>query len=56
MMQVNNEWVYEDLTPENTLKLLEDLKNGTEKKGPQIKRNASEGPLYRSSLMDFNQV
>lgn len=42
MMQVNNEWVYEDLTPENTvnwmiyikLKLLEDLKNGTEVKGP----------------------
>lgn len=23
MMQVNNEWVYEDLTPENTINILE---------------------------------
>ena len=35
MMQVNNEWVYEDLTPENTKAMLEKWKNGEEpKKGP----------------------
>jgi len=39
MIQVNGEWVYEDLTPENTVQLLENLKTGTEKKGPQINRN-----------------
>ncbi|KAM3133286.1 hypothetical protein pb186bvf_014579 [Paramecium bursaria] len=50
MIQVNNEWVYEDLTPESTLKLLEDLQNGTDKKGPQNGRNQCEGPLGRTSL------
>lgn len=39
MMQVNNEWVYEDLNYENTKTLLDDLKNGKAKPGPQIKRN-----------------
>jgi NADH dehydrogenase (ubiquinone) flavoprotein 2 len=34
MIQVNNEWVYEDLTRENVVKLLEDLKSGKETKGP----------------------
>jgi len=34
MIQVNSKWVYEDLTPENVVKLLKDLENGTEKKGP----------------------
>jgi NADH:ubiquinone oxidoreductase subunit E len=28
MLQINNEWFYEDLTPENTVALLEKLKNG----------------------------
>lgn len=50
MIQVNGEWVYEDLTPENTLQLLESLKNGTDKKGPQINRNDCEGPQGRTSL------
>ena len=30
MMQVNNEWVYEDLTPETTLAILEKWKAGEE--------------------------
>lgn len=41
MIQINGEWVYEDLTPENTVKLLDDLKAGRAKKGPQIDRNAA---------------
>jgi NADH dehydrogenase (ubiquinone) flavoprotein 2 len=39
MIQVNGEWVYEDLTPESTIELLENLKKGTDKKGPQTDRN-----------------
>jgi NADH dehydrogenase (ubiquinone) flavoprotein 2 len=50
MIQVNGEWVYEDLTPENTVELLENLKKGTDKKGPQIDRNDCEGPMGRTSL------
>lgn len=35
MLQVNNEWFYEDLTPENTVALLEQFKRGEEPKtGP----------------------
>lgn len=52
MIQVNGEWVYEDLTPENTIQLLKDLKAGTAKKGPQIERNAAEGPKGRTSLYE----
>jgi NADH dehydrogenase (ubiquinone) flavoprotein 2 len=50
MLQVNGEWVYEDLTPENTVELLENLKGGKEKRGPQINRNDCEGPQGRTSL------
>lgn len=50
MLQLNGEWVYEDLTPENTVKLLEDIKAGKDKKGPQINRNDCEGPLGRTTL------
>ena len=50
MLQVNGEWVYEDLTPESTVKLLNDLQNGVEKKGPQINRNDCEGPQGRTTL------
>lgn len=50
MLQVNGEWVYEDLTPENTIELLEKLKSGTDKKGPQINRNDCEGPQGRTTL------
>ena len=50
MIQINGEWVYEDLTPENTVQLLEDLKTNKEKRGPQINRNLSEGPSGRTTL------
>jgi len=57
MMQVNNEWVYEDLTPENTIKLLDDLRANKEvKKGPQTNRKNSEGPLGRTSLLNTDQL
>jgi len=56
MLQVNGEWVYEDLTPENVIGLLEKLKNGEEvRKGPVTNRNHCEGPLGRTSLINFNQ-
>lgn len=56
MLQVNNEWVYEDLTPESMINLVEQWKRGeTPKWGPQIKRNFSEGPEGRTCLAkDFN--
>lgn len=51
MMQVNNEWVYEDLTPETTVALLEKWSAGEEpKKGPQNGRINSLGPMGRTSL------
>lgn len=51
MLQVNNEWVYEDLTPETTVALLESWKRGEEpKKGPQNGRINSLGPEGRTSL------
>ena len=57
MMQVNNEWFYEDLTPANTVALLEQFKRGDEpRKGPQIDRNHSEGPMGRTSLLDPGAV
>lgn len=51
MMQVNNEWVYEDLTPETTVALLEKWSAGEEPtKGPQNGRINSLGPMGRTSL------
>ena len=51
MMQVNNEYVYEDLTPENIINVLDKFKKGEEPKiGPQIDRQWSCGPLGRTSL------
>ena len=50
MIQVNGEWVYEDLTPESTVQLLENLLKGTDKKGPQIDRNDCEWPQGRTTL------
>ena len=52
MLQVNNEDVYEDLSPENVVNVLEGLKRGDAKWGPQIDRNFSEGPQGRTSLTD----
>lgn len=52
MLQLNNEAVYEDLTPENVVELCEKLKNGTAKVGPQTDRNQAEGPMGRTNLKD----
>lgn len=55
MMQVNNHEFYEDLTPENTVELLDNLKNGCAKIGPQIDRNFAEGHMGRTTLTaDFD--
>lgn len=57
MIQVNNEYVYEDLTPESIITLVDKLKRGEEvKKGPQTHRMNSEGPQGRTSLKEFDQT
>jgi NADH dehydrogenase (ubiquinone) flavoprotein 2 len=51
MMQVNNEWFYEDLNKENIIKVIEKFRKGEHIQwGPQINRNFSEGPQGRNSL------
>lgn len=51
MMQVNNEWFYEDLDPENTVALLKKWKAGEEPTpGPQNGRINSLGPEGRTCL------
>lgn len=50
-MQVNNHEFYEDLTPESTVKIIDDFRNGVQVKiGPQIDRNYAEGPEGRTCL------
>jgi len=51
MVQVNNEYVYEDLTYESMQAIMQDWKDGKEpKKGPQIARENSIGIQGRTSL------
>ena len=51
MLQVNNEWFYEDLTPETTVELLKKWQAGEEPTpGPQNGRINSCGPMGRTSL------
>lgn len=51
MIQVNDEF-YEDLTPETTKQVLDDLKNGkTPKVGPQNGRYDSPVSNYRKRLI-----
>ena len=57
MMQVNNEWFYEDLTPESTVAILKEWKEGREPKiGPQNGRINSLGPMGRTSLETIPEV
>ena len=54
MMQVNNEWFYEDLDEKSIVNIIEQFKNGEDpKKGPQTNRNRSEGPMGRTSLFNY---
>lgn len=55
MMQVNNEWFYEDLTPETTIEVIEKFRRGEEvTPGPQTKlRKNSEGPMGRTTLINY---
>jgi NADH dehydrogenase (ubiquinone) flavoprotein 2 len=51
MMQVNNEWFYEDLNADSIKKIMNTWRDGKEPQiGPQIERNKSEGPMGRTSL------
>ena len=51
---MNNEWFYEDLTPETTVELLKKWKAGEEPKvGPQNGRINSLGPMGRTSLEEI---
>ena len=58
MLQVNGEWFYEDLTPENTALLIDRMKEGEGfNPGPQNPdRKNSEGPLGRTSLTNVKHV
>lgn len=51
MVQVNNEWVYEDLDETNVVELIETFRRGeTPKRGPQVDRRDSEGIQGRTTL------
>lgn len=57
MMQINNEYIFEDLSPEMMEEFIKNLKEkGIEgmKKGPQTARINSEGELGRTTLKDYN--
>lgn len=57
MLQINNAWVYEDLTPTNVVQLIDDLRAGKSVKvGPQNHRKNSEGPDGRTSLKDVEAI
>lgn len=58
MMQVNNEWFYEDLDKNNVINVIEKFKSGEEiNPGPQIaSRRNSEGPQGRTCLKKFEDV
>ena len=58
MMQVNNEWFYEDLTPENTALLIDRMREGSGfEPGPQIpNRKNAEGPQGRTTLKNVEHV
>jgi NADH dehydrogenase (ubiquinone) flavoprotein 2 len=54
MMQVNNEWFYEDLTPESMINVIEKFRKDEEiNPGPQNGRRNSEGPMGRTCLNGF---
>lgn len=53
MIQVNNEWFYEDLTYDSMTNLMQQWKDGKEPQtGPQNGRRNSEGPEGRTTLFD----
>jgi hypothetical protein len=58
MMQVSNEWFYENLDEQNTIKLLDDMKAGAKlTPGPQIKNLVDcEGPEGQTSLHDPSKI
>ena len=51
MIQVNNEWFYEDLTPESMTEILKKFEKGEHvEPGPQTHRRFAEGPQGRTCL------
>eukprot|EP01111_Echinosteliopsis_oligospora_P009384 TRINITY_DN2735_c0_g1_i1.p1 TRINITY_DN2735_c0_g1~~TRINITY_DN2735_c0_g1_i1.p1 ORF type:complete len:264 (-),score=72.29 TRINITY_DN2735_c0_g1_i1:24-776(-) len=52
MMQIGDHF-YEDLTPETTVKVLDQFAKGEEPKvGPQTSRKCAEGPLGKTTLLE----
>lgn len=57
MLQINNKEFYENLTPENTIKLLDNLRAGnTVKVGPQNHQKDCEGAMGRTTLKDVASI
>jgi len=57
MIQINNKEFYENLTPENTTKLIEDLRAGRKVHiGPQNGQKDCEGPQGQTSLKDPDKI
>eukprot|EP00457_Paulinella_chromatophora_P012497 gb/GEZN01012711.1/.p1 GENE.gb/GEZN01012711.1/~~gb/GEZN01012711.1/.p1 ORF type:complete len:271 (+),score=34.83 gb/GEZN01012711.1/:36-815(+) len=57
MIQINNHEFYENLTPETTVKLLDNLKNGKPVQvGPQNGQNTCEGISGRTTLKDISKL
>jgi NADH dehydrogenase (ubiquinone) flavoprotein 2 len=57
MMQVNNEWFYEDLNPENIRNVIDKFRKGEHiEPGPQIpERKNCEGPQGRTTLINVER-
>jgi NADH dehydrogenase (ubiquinone) flavoprotein 2 len=57
MIQINNKEFYENLTPESTIKLLEDLRSGRKVHvGPQNGQKDCEGPQGQTSLKEPDKL
>jgi len=56
MLQLNNEEVFEDLTPDSVVSLCQQLQDGTAKPGPQTGRNRCEGFNGRTSLFEPDKI
>jgi len=57
MIQINNKEFYENLTPESTIRLLDDLKKGKKVKiGPQNGQRDCEGPAGQTTLKSVDKI
>jgi NADH dehydrogenase (ubiquinone) flavoprotein 2 len=57
MMQINNEWFYENLTPQSVVKLLDDLRAGRAvTPGPLNGQSTCAGPQGHKTLLDVDSI